>query len=151
MVSIWLNIYVKQKDIEAFLSELHTLLNDKSFDEDKQFVLIRSRKSDIKHSTPYTLADLEYDTSDVVARLRELTVGEFSEVKVDTDDTNPPYLYVFGKQIESRLVYIKIKTRENADSGDTVICVSFHYPEDAMEFPFSEDKNPAKEGKNDAK
>ena len=45
------------------------------------------------------MVDLEYDIEDVVERLRELTVGEYSETLVDKDDINPPLLFVFGKII----------------------------------------------------
>ena len=55
--------------------------------------------------------DLDYDTEDVAERLKELTVAEYSETKIDTDDLNPPLLFVFGKDINSELVYIKVKIK----------------------------------------
>ena len=36
-----------------------------------------------KFSTPYTLLDLDYDTEDVVDRLKELKVEEHSETKME--------------------------------------------------------------------
>ena len=36
-----------------------------------------------KFSTPYTLLDPDYDTEDVVDRLKELKVEEHSETKID--------------------------------------------------------------------
>lgn len=36
-----------------------------------------------KFSTPYTLSDLDYDTEDVVDRLKELKVEEHSETKME--------------------------------------------------------------------
>lgn len=86
-------------------------------------------------STPYTLTDLEYDDEDVVARLKELTIQEYSESKFDKDDSNPPYLHIFGKNINGRQVFIKIKTKEN--TVYKVVCVSFHYAEHKMDLPYA--------------
>ncbi|MGN9019308.1 hypothetical protein ACTM9B_10280 [Lachnospiraceae bacterium HCP1S3_A10] len=32
---------------------------------------------------------------------------EYSETKVDKDDVNPPILFVFGKDINGKLIYVK--------------------------------------------
>lgn len=55
------------------------------------------------------MLDLNYDTWDVVERLKELTVAEYSETKIDRDDLDPPLLFVFGKDINRKLVYVKLK------------------------------------------
>ena len=34
---------------------------------------------------------------DVVNRIKELTVEEYSETKIDKDDLNPPLLFVFAR------------------------------------------------------
>ena len=65
----------------------------------------------MEHSTPYTLLDLDYDIEDVVDRLKELTVEEYSETKIDKDDLDPPLLFVFGKNINRKLIYIKLKIK----------------------------------------
>lgn len=39
---------------------------------------------------------------DVVERLKELTIREYSETLIDKDDLNPPMLFVFGKEIQCR-------------------------------------------------
>lgn len=57
----------------------------------------------IQHHIPYLL-DLDYDTEDVVGRLKELTIAEYSETKIDKDDLNPPLLFVFGKDINSKFI-----------------------------------------------
>lgn len=56
-------------------------------------MIIRSKKSkeNEKYSTPYTLLDLNYGTFDVVDRLKELTIQEYSETLVDRVDLNPRY------------------------------------------------------------
>lgn len=98
--------------------------------------LIRKKKrvEEQKFSTPYTLLDLDYDAEDVVSRLKELKVEEYSETKIDTNDVNPPILFVFGKDINGKLIYVKLKIR---DLKKQVVCVSFHYAKDKMEFPYA--------------
>ena len=87
------------------------------------------------HSTPYTLLDLDYDIEDVIDRLKELTVEEYSETKIDKDDLDPPLLFVFGKNINRKLIYIKLKIK--GDQKRHVLCVSFHYAKDKMKFPYA--------------
>ncbi len=71
----------------------------------------------------------------VVDVLRNLEVSDFSEAKIDKNDPEPPILMVFGKYINEKNVYIKIKCRETDDMGQ-VICVSFHYAQWDMCYPF---------------
>ena len=85
--------------MEAFLTELKDLLGRDDFDIDTDMTLIRRKKQgdDQKYSTPYTLLELDYDMEDVVNRIKELTVEEYSETKIDKDDLNPPLLFVFAR------------------------------------------------------
>lgn len=132
-ISIFLSIQSKKREVVAFLDELQILLGKEDFDIN----LIRKKKQgeDWKYSTPYTLLDLDYDTEDVVNRLKELTVEEYSETKIDKDDLNPPLLFVFGKDINGKLVYVKLKIK--GDQQKYVLCVSFHYAKDKMSFPYA--------------
>lgn len=79
--------------------------------------------------------DLEYDAEDVVERLKELTLAEYSETKIDKNDIDPPLLFVFGKEISGKLIYIKLKIRGNQQRQ--VLCVSFHYAKENMIFPYA--------------
>lgn len=118
------------------MEELKNLLNADEFNPDSDFVFInKSKKCDKAHSNKYTLVDLNYDTWDVIDRLKELTVEEYSETKLDRDDLNPPLLYVFGKVIDCKLIYIKLKIK--GDQNKRVLCVSFHYAKEQMYFPFA--------------
>lgn len=131
-----MKVSYKKRDIEKFVTELHDILNDSNFDSDEDFTLNVKSKSGDRYlfSTEYTLIDLEYDSDDVIRCLRNLEVENFSHLLLDHDNTVPPYLYVFGIVAESRSVYIKVKIKDK--NGKHVICVSFHYPEHEMEFPF---------------
>ena len=125
----------KKREIVAFLEELKGLLGKDDFNIDSDFLLIKKRKpDDEEHSTPYTILDLDYDIWDVVERLKELSVAEYSETKIDKDDLNPPLLFVFGKNINNKLVYIKLKIK--GDNKKRVLCVSFHYAKEPMTFPY---------------
>ncbi|MCR5530604.1 MAG: hypothetical protein K6F26_02000 [Lachnospiraceae bacterium] len=118
------------------MTELKGLLNRETFDIDSDFWLIRARKpADEEHSTPYTLLDLEYDAEDVVKRISELTISEYSETLIDKDNLDPPLLFVFGKDIKGKLVYIKMKIK--GEEKRQVLCVSSHYARERMEFPYA--------------
>ena len=134
---IILSVHSDKKDIVRFLEELNCVLRSKNFDINKNLMLIKSKKETGKeqYSTPYTLADLDYDTSDIVARLKELTIREYSETLFDRDDDKPPLLFVFGKDINEKQVYIKQKIK--GDKNKRVLCLSFHYAERKMEFPYA--------------
>lgn len=136
-MTIFLSTKTKKKEVMTFLDDLKNLLGREDFDIDKDLTLIRKKKSgdEQKYSTTYSLLDLEYDASDVIERLKELTVAEYSETKIGKDDMNPPLLFVFGKDINNKLVYIKLKIKGNQQRH--VVCVSFHYAKDKMEFPYA--------------
>lgn len=136
VVSIFLSYQSKKREVIDFLDKLHKLLESDDFDINTDLTLIRKKKQgdDKIFSTPYTLLDLDYDAEDVGNRLKELKIEEYSETKIDTDDTNPPILFVFGKDINDKLIYVKLKIR---DQQKQVVCVSFHYAKDKMEFPYA--------------
>ena len=126
----------KKKDIESLLEELQGLLCAPDFDIDQQYFLIRTHKEDKKYSTPFTLLDLEYDDEDVIETLKNLTIEEYSHTLFDRDNDNPPLLYVFGKIIQGRLVYIKFKLRTLDEGKGVIICISFHYAKEPLEFSY---------------
>lgn len=122
----------------AFLEELKAFLKGNDFDIDHDLILIKKKKvDDEEYSTPYTLLDLDYNSEDVVNRLKELTVAEYSETKIDKDDLNPPLLFVFGKDINRRLVYMKLKIKKKENLRKHILCVSFHYAKEKMKFPYA--------------
>lgn len=130
VIPIFLSTQSKKREVVAFLDELQKLLERENFDINTDITLIIKKKQgeDQRYSTPYTLLDLDYDIEDVVNRLKELTVEEYSETKIDTDDVNPPLLFVFGKDINGKIIYIKLKIKGNQQKY--VLCVSFHYAKD---------------------
>lgn len=123
-----------KKVIKAFLEELKEVLESEDFKIDEDLLVIRSSKEEVEYSTQYTIVDLEYDSFDIVERLKELTVSEYSATLLDKDDDKPPLLFVFGKDINAKLVYIKLKIKGETDKK--VLCLSFHYAKYDMKFPY---------------
>lgn len=138
VILIFLSRISKRHEVLAFLEELQAFIEGNDFDIDHDLILIKKRKlDDEEYSTPYTLLDLEYSSEDVVNRLKELTVAEYSETKIDKDDFNPPLLFVFGKDINRRLVYVKLKIKKKENLRTHILCVSFHYAKEKMKFPYA--------------
>ena len=138
VIFIFLSIISKRQEVVAFLEELKAFVKGNDFDIDHDLILIKKKKVDEEeYSTPYTLLDLDYNSEDVVNRLKELTVAEYSENKIDKDDLNPPLLFVFGKDINRRLVYMKLKIKKKENLRKHILCVSFHYAKEKMKFPYA--------------
>ena len=114
----------------VFLDSLHDTINNPSFDASQDFFFNTGRKN------RETLLALDYSMEDVLDNLKHLTIEEYSEALIDKDNNDPPILYVFGKLIDSRMVYIKIKLRKKSNTNDHLICISFHFAEQDMAFPF---------------
>ncbi len=128
-------IHSEKEDVKAFLEELKEVLGSEDFDIDDNLYIIMSSKKEIEYSTDYTLADLDYDSYDVVERLKELTLSDYSETLFDKDNDEPPLLFVFGKDINSKLVYIKLKIK--GKNKKRILCLSFHYAKHDMVFPYN--------------
>jgi hypothetical protein len=71
------------------------------------------------------------EVQDFLDRLKILLKKE----DFDIDDANPPILFVFGKDIYNKLVYVKLKIK--GDQQRHVLCVSFHYAKEKMTFPYA--------------
>ena len=117
--------------MEYFLKELNDILQDKKFDMQKDFLLIKSKKEEMQYSTKYTIVQLDYDDADIVECLKELRLKDYSETLLDKDDDKPPLLFVFGIVIDNRQIYIKLKIK--GEKNKKVLCVSFHYAKWKME------------------
>lgn len=134
VIAIKIPIRSEKKAVKAFLEELKEVLGAEDFNIDNNLLIIKSSKDEIEYSTNYTMMDLDYDSSDIVERIKELTVSEYSETLIDKEDDKPPLLFVFGKDINSKLIYIKLKIK--GETKKKVLCLSFHYAKHNMEFPY---------------
>lgn len=132
-MNIQFSVLSEKKTVLGFLRLLKNVLTSEEFDLDDDLIIIVSKKSGFEeYSTSYTLNDLSYDAADIVCKLNELELENYSETLIDKDNVDPPLLMVFGKEINDKLVYIKLKIRNEKK----VICVSFHYAERDMDFPY---------------
>jgi len=84
-----------------------------------------------------TLLDLGYKPEHIKEDILSLTLKEYSEGPLlDKDQTNykDEYFWIFGKNIQNKLIYIKLKIRKTNDREEAV-CMSFHIAEYQMKFP----------------
>lgn len=136
VIAIRLAFVSKKSEVRDFLNNLKSILEDEEFDSKSNFMLIRSSKEYEEYSTPFTLLDLDYGSEDVIERIKELTIENYSESLVDRDNLEPlAVLFVFGKDINERLVYIKLRIK--GIEKRMVVCVSFHYAKEQMSFPYA--------------
>ncbi len=120
-------------DVQIFLKELNEIFNSEHY----EFDLPTREDKEEKFTTIYCLNQLSFsDKSQVVEVLKTLKVSDyFKTVKDKNIKKYNEYFYIFGKIIQERMVYIKIKivSREKKK----VLCISFHFPEFEMKvFPY---------------
>jgi len=122
--------------VEEFLMKLKSLLCSDGFDINTNLEVQYSPFEDEPgFLNAQTLDDLNYTTSDVRNTLLSLTLQDYSETMFDNREFTAPRFRVFGKTIEKKEVYIKIKIRKRTNSD--VFCISFHYSQYPMSYPFN--------------
>ena len=97
-------------------------------------LLIPSRK-DPASKTSICMRGLGYTPSDVLRVIHSLEARHYSEGPKRDDKERPHDLWVFGKVVEGKLIYIKFTVFYDNDAV-MGICVSFHEPERKMAFPY---------------
>ena len=80
-----------------------------------------------------TLTALEFRVEDVKKELNELSVIHFSEGPVKETLYKGSDMWIFGKVIQSKEVYIKISMGQPSDKA---ICISFHFSDNSMTYPY---------------
>lgn len=110
--------------------EVTTFLKD--FKEKMKFwdVLFRDERG----KNTQALVDLELRPIERKLMLERLTVQEYSEGPIAEILYGGSAMWVFGKTIKKREVYIKITM---GAVGTSVICISFHLAEYKMNYPFN--------------
>ncbi len=59
------------------------------------------------------------------------------KLSIDSDNLDSSLLFVFGKEINRKIVYVKLKIKEIDNQGRCILCVSFHYAKEKMQFPYA--------------
>jgi len=110
-----------EKEIASFLKE---------FKEKMKFWDILFR--DDRGKNAQALVDLELRPIDRRATLEALATKDYSEGPLEEKLYGGPDMWVFGKTIKKKEVYIKITV---GAQGSSVICISFHLAEYKMQYP----------------
>ena len=119
------------EDVEQviiFLQALKQILCSESFNCERGLDILLSKKTDpcnAGYTTAETLAALGYNKKDICDELLALTENDYYVTVIDDIDSTLPKFYSFGKTIQTREVYIKVKIRDKLKG--TVFCVSFHF------------------------
>lgn len=122
-----------KRQVLAFLAEMQAILSAESFSPSRDFVFQMNRSTDDPNdefTNENTLLALNYDQSDVLEELKHLTVEDYSESMIDNQVPGAiKVFYVFGKRLQERQVYIKVRIKERAQAQHAryVFCISFHF------------------------
>lgn len=84
-----------------------------------------------------TLSTLEIRPIDRKKILEELDIFDYSGGPFEDTLYKGSAMWVFGKIIKEQEIYIKISLGE---AGSSVICISFHFAENKMTYPFKKQK-----------
>lgn len=120
-----------KSDVKDFLAQMNVVLSSDSFNINRDFYFQRIREADEvddEYTNENTLLELGYDTSDVVEELKTLELDNYSESIVDNVADGFEVFYVFGKIINGRDIYIKVRMKQRRKTQDKfVFCISFHF------------------------
>ena len=120
---------------EEFLTKLKSILCSGMFDINKDLeVLFSLTEGSPGFMNAQTLDDLGYTIVDVRDTLLSLTVQDYSETMFDSRELTGPGFRVFGRNIRNKEVYIKVKIRVR--ENHSVFCISFHYSQYPISYPF---------------
>lgn len=124
---------VSSEEVNDFLSNLKFILNSEDFDPSNDLDILSKKKSESAtdpFTTFNTLQELSFDRYDVVEQLFSLELSDYVETFIDSMDSTLPSFYTFGKEIQRREVYIKVKIRDRMNNK--IFCVSFHFAKFAL-------------------
>lgn len=131
---------LSRSTIEGFLAEMKCVLLRPDFNIRNDFLFVEQRASDDiddAYNNVNTMLELEYDSQDVVEELKTLTIREYCESMVDTVTQDMNFLHVFGRKIQGRDVYIKVRMKQKSQTKKMVLCISFHFSRFPMgNFPY---------------
>lgn len=123
--------HASTKEIQAFLIQCRQIIRSKDIIT-TSFVLVHSAKN------KKTMLTLGFTEKQVVEEIETLSLTNFADGPRKDKDL-PGMLWVFGKWIKEREVYIKLKISPFDDPGNkvaTLTCLSFHFSEEALRYPY---------------
>lgn len=123
-----INFTSPKEEVIKFLLELKKVMSNRDFDVNKDLDVILKKKNENSldpYTTQNTLLKLDFDKNEIADTLKKLSVEEYIETGKDRKDISSPEFYIFGKEVQGNLIYIKIKIRDKINHK--VFCVSFHF------------------------
>ena len=134
-----INFTSPKEEVIKFLLELKKVMSNRDFDVNKDLDVILKKKNENSldpYTTQNTLLKLDFDKNDIADTLKKLSVEEYIETGKDRKDISSPEFYIFGKEVQGNLIYIKIKIRDKINHK--VFCVSFHFARYPLtKFPYA--------------
>lgn len=122
------NFISTSNEVNIFLNELKDIICSKHFNVENDFDIILHKKNEDlldPYTTQNTLLALNFDKRDIINVLKDLYDEDYIETGNDKIDSKLPKVYIFGKTIQGKQVYIKIKIRDKINHK--VFCLSFHF------------------------
>lgn len=130
-----IDIISDKKIVKEFLKRVIEISNSETFNIATDFFINYKKSQNVRYLTTTLLSELDFDICDVLSLIKELTIEDYSHTKIDNDiKYDGELLHVFGKYINNELVYIKLKIRKK--DRNQIICLSFHYAESDLDFPY---------------
>jgi hypothetical protein len=126
------------EQVSSFLTELKQALRSDEFDCISDLDVLINKKTDsenVGYTTKETMAELAYNKKDIYNELLSLTEQDYHNTVVDDIDMSLPKFYAFGKLIQNKEVYIKVKIRSRVNRK--IFCVSFHFAKFFVSKPYS--------------
>lgn len=123
-----INFTSPKEEVIKFLLELKKVMSNRDFNVNKDLDVILKKKNENSldpYTTQNTLLKLDFDKNDIADTLKKLSAEEYIETGKDRKDISSPEFYIFGKEVQGNLIYIKIKIRDKINHK--VFCVSFHF------------------------
>ena len=116
--------------VQTFLQELNNILNQKQ----SELIIVEREDKPEGYNLSDCKAELGIDDDCIKEYLKNLTLEEYVETCDDERNKKSNAYYVIGKIIMKRKVYIKVKIQSY--DKKIILCMSFHFAEDKMRFPY---------------
>lgn len=110
-----------RQKIEAFLKEVKSKINI--------FGIIYI---DDRHKNAQALLDLDISPNSRTEYIKHLNIEDFSEGPIEEKMRGFSQMWIFGKTIKEKEVYIKISIGQ---LNYCAVCISFHIAEHPMKYP----------------
>ncbi|MFV0553245.1 MAG: toxin [Mangrovibacterium sp.] len=111
-----------RQDVERYLKELKTKIGI--------FGILFLDERDKNRQTVY---DLEIPPAKRKEIINSLVADDYSEGPLDEKMRGLLPMWVFGKRVKKKEIYIKVSMGIESNSA---VCISFHIAEHAMKYPF---------------